>query len=447
MAKRRLQAAPWGLRVKSAILAIAGMTVVVAVLDAVLLADGASRGEWLGITRGGGGGTLLLLSLLIWLGGALLALLGAAWIEGPMKAALGRLRVAIEADAISAEAGVETVREGLQALGDEMRSLGTSLAQTTHSLQETAQALTPTSENLRNLHASLLTEATQQSKQAAAIQALSETMAATLNTVIQNAGDALKMANVAVENARQGGDVVNQTVKHMNAITITVANSAKIIRELGERSQGIGEIIRVIDDIADQTNLLALNAAIEAARAGEQGRGFAVVADEVRKLAERTTIATKEIAAMIRSIQAETNSAVAAMDEGIREVDKGAGLAVQAGVGLQKIVGGARNVAGMISKIAASSETQSSAAGDISGEIGRLSKTAEENLSRVEQAREAAEALFEGLARLAEVSRTLPGPGESPAPEGVSRVVDEANRMGRLNQELLRKFDIELPAM
>jgi methyl-accepting chemotaxis protein len=388
-----------------------------------------------------------LLSLLIWLGGALLALLGAAWIEGPMKAALGRLRVAIEADAISAEAGVETVREGLQALGDEMRSLGTSLAQTTHSLQETAQALTPTSENLRNLHASLLTEATQQSKQAAAIQALSETMAATLNTVIQNAGDALKMANVAVENARQGGDVVNQTVKHMNAITITVANSAKIIRELGERSQGIGEIIRVIDDIADQTNLLALNAAIEAARAGEQGRGFAVVADEVRKLAERTTIATKEIAAMIRSIQAETNSAVAAMDEGIREVDKGAGLAVQAGVGLQKIVGGARNVAGMISKIAASSETQSSAAGDISGEIGRLSKTAEENLSRVEQAREAAEALFEGLARLAEVSRTLPGPGESPAPEGVSRVVDEANRMGRLNQELLRKFDIELPAM
>ena len=243
------------------------------------------------------------------------------------------------------------------------------------------------------------------------------------------ADDALKMSKLSVENAKNGGEVVNKTVKHMNAITITVANSAKIIRELGERSKGIGEIIRVIDDIADQTNLLALNAAIEAARAGEQGRGFAVVADEVRKLAERTTIATKEIASTIRAIQAETNSAVAAMDAGIQEVDKGAGLAVQAGVQLQKIMGGARKVAEMISKISRFSETQDATAGDIGDEIERLVKSTRTYIVSVEDAKAAADALQEGMDRLALVWDALPAAGGLTAPLEASRAAEEAGRL------------------
>ena len=126
-------------------------------------------------------------------------------------------------------------------------------------------------------------------------------------TVLENSKNATYTAEVAKKNgavAKEGGSVVEQTIKKIRDIAEVVQKSAATVEQLGKSTQQIGEIILVIDDIADQTNLLALNAAIEAARAGEEGRGFAVVADEVRKLAERTTQATKQIAAMIKNVQA-----------------------------------------------------------------------------------------------------------------------------------------------
>ena len=129
-------------------------------------------------------------------------------------------------------------------------------------------------------------------------------------------------------------------------------NPQKTVQELGKNSDQIGEIIQVIDDIADQTNLLALNAAIEAARAGEQGRGFAVVADEVRKLAERTTKATKEIAVMIKKIQNDTNGAVLSIMQGTQEVEKGKELANKAGDSLKQIIIGAGEVVDMATQVA-----------------------------------------------------------------------------------------------
>ena len=172
---------------------------------------------------------------------------------------------------------------------------------------------------------------------------------------------------------KQGGKVVGETIEGMKRIADVVNKSAETVKELGKSSDQIGEIIGVIDDIADQTNLLALNAAIEAARAGEQGRGFAVVADEVRKLAERTTKATKEIAGMIKKIQSDTTGAVQSMEaghEGGRARDR---LADKAGTSLTEIVGVSQKVTDMVTQIAAASEEQSSASEQISKNVEAIS--------------------------------------------------------------------------
>jgi twitching motility protein PilJ len=141
----------------------------------------------------------------------------------------------------------------------------------------------------------------------------------------------------ATQAAVKGGSAVTETIKGMQRIRATVQSTGKKIKGLGERSLEIGAIIEVINEIATQTNLLALNAAIEAARAGEQGRGFAVVADEVRKLAERAARATKDITGLIKGIQVETSEAVTVMEEGTREVEEGTKLADQAGAALREI--------------------------------------------------------------------------------------------------------------
>jgi methyl-accepting chemotaxis protein len=149
----------------------------------------------------------------------------------------------------------------------------------------------------------------------------------------------------------------------------------------------------VIDDIADQTNLLALNAAIEAARAGEQGRGFAVVADEVRKLAERTTKATKEIATMIKQIQKDTYDAVDSMNEGTKQVEKGKLLAERAGSSLKEIIVGAELVVDIVTQVAAASEEQSSASEQISKNIEGISSVTQESASGIQQIAHASEDL------------------------------------------------------
>ncbi len=233
----------------------------------------------------------------------------------------------------------------------------------------------------------------QQTEQTTQVSSAVEEMSSTVVEVARKSADAAGTAEGAGQQANEGGQVVSQTVEGMRAIADVVNQSAAAINELGKRGEQIGQIIEVINDIADQTNLLALNAAIEAARAGEHGRGFAVVADEVRKLAERTTQATEEVAESIKAIQEETNAAVQRMGSGTERVTEGVSLAEQAGHSLQKIVEGSKNVATMIQSIAAASEEQSSAAEQISRNVESINAVTRESAEGANQAAAAASQL------------------------------------------------------
>ncbi|MDD3731340.1 MAG: methyl-accepting chemotaxis protein [candidate division Zixibacteria bacterium] len=220
-----------------------------------------------------------------------------------------------------------------------------------------------------------------------------EEMTSNIVTSSKNSGEASQVSKNASDFANTGGEIVNETIEGMQKITSVVGKSAESISKLAHSADQIGEIISVIDEIADQTNLLALNAAIEAARAGEQGRGFAVVADEVRKLAERTGKATGEITEMIKGIQNETEDAVKSMEAGVQEVDKGRVLVDKAGSNLSEIVNMSQQVSQMIQQIARASDEQSIAAEEISKNIERISEVSKETASGAEQSFKAAEEL------------------------------------------------------
>jgi methyl-accepting chemotaxis protein len=210
--------------------------------------------------------------------------------------------------------------------------------------------------------------------------------------VLQQSRDALAAAENSGTKAQRGGEVVGQTITEMRAIAEQVDASARSISELGKKSEEIGRIIGVINDIADQTNLLALNAAIEAARAGEHGRGFAVVADEVRKLAERTTHATKEVAQSIRDIQDRTGEAVSTIQQSSGRVGKGVELASEAGSSLHEIVGGSDSLRSMVQTIATASDQQSQASADVARSVGAIAELSRSLSTSAQQTRSIAEA-------------------------------------------------------
>ena len=199
-------------------------------------------------------------------------------------------------------------------------------------------------------------------------------MSATSADIAQNCQIAAEGAQRATKAAQLGAVVVDKTVVVMGQIADKVQQSAQTVEALGERSDQIGAIIGTIEDIADQTNLLALNAAIEAARAGEQGRGFAVVADEVRALAERTTRATREIGEMIKAIQNETRDAVAAMEQGVQQVESGTVEAAKSGQALQEIMQQINDVSMQVNQIATAAEEQTATTKEISSNMIQITE-------------------------------------------------------------------------
>jgi len=200
--------------------------------------------------------------------------------------------------------------------------------------------------------------ASQQDQEITNTSSAVEELTVSMKQVSNNAEASAEAARRALDAAEQGNRSVRDTLDGMQRIRSSVQATAKKIKSLGDRSLEISEIVNVINDITEQTNLLALNAAIEAARAGEAGRGFAVVADEVRKLAEHSRTATKDIAALIKAIQAETNEAVVVMEEGTKEVEVGARLADQAGKALEAISSVVRQSAELVQEISLASKQQ-----------------------------------------------------------------------------------------
>ena len=239
--------------------------------------------------------------------------------------------------------------------------------------------------------------------------------------------------------AKEGGKVVAETIQGMVRIAEVVNKSAETVKTLGKNSDQIGEIIQVIDDIADQTNLLALNAAIEAARAGEQGRGFAVVADEVRKLAERTTKATKEIASMIKQIQRDTEGAVQSMREGTVEVEKGKKLADLAGHSLEEIIKSADEVVGKSTQVAEASEEQARAAEQIGKNIEGISNVTHESATGIQQIARTSEDLSRLTVNLQELilQFKIKGPGTYSRGDGIP--VEKSGLAVRSNGVLVRR--------
>ncbi len=218
----------------------------------------------------------------------------------------------------------------------------------------------------------IATGAEEVAAQSATVATAGEEMSATSGDIAQNCQMAAEGAQRASQSASNGAGVVEKTVAVMGQISEKVQESARTVESLGVRSDQIGAIIGTIEDIADQTNLLALNAAIEAARAGEQGRGFAVVADEVRALAERTTRATKEIGEMIKSIQKEIKGAVIAMEQGVHQVEAGTEEAAKSGAALRDILEQVNDVATQVNQIATAAEEQTATTGEISSNMHQI---------------------------------------------------------------------------
>ncbi|MCH7786387.1 MAG: CHASE3 domain-containing protein, partial [Chloroflexi bacterium] len=275
--------------------------------------------------------------------------------------------------------GAEDQNQGIEQTNNAMQQLSTAIDQIARGSQEQAAGVDQTS-NMGNQVAKAIAEVAQYA---------------------QGAADGARQANQAAENGR---DMVNQTIEGMGKIRSAVEQAAKQIADLGTQSDEIGKIVAVIDDIAAQTNLLALNAAIEAARAGEQGRGFAVVADEVRGLAERVTDATKEIANLVENIQKGVAESVKAVDEGTREVGEGVKLAEQAGEALTNIQTSVAGVTEQVEQISAAAEEVSASSDEMTRIIEGVSSITEQNSAATEQMAASSEEVSRAIDGIASVS-------------------------------------------
>ena len=270
--------------------------------------------------------------------------------------------------------------------GDEIGRIGHSFNQMIQSFQEIIRQVITHSHGVKQAAANLsgsshrvAVGSQNQHNATTSMAAAIDKVTASIDQVAGSSQGTHEIARKSGELSLQGGVVVHSAAAEMSKIADAVNQSSKFIQQLGEHSNQISTIVNVIKEIADQTNLLALNAAIEAARAGEQGRGFAVVADEVRKLAERTARSTEEITAMIGSIQSGTQHAVASMREGGARVTDGVAMATRAGESMEQIRSGANQVISAVSDISSALHEQSSASNQVAQNVEKIARMTEEN--------------------------------------------------------------------
>jgi hemerythrin-like metal-binding protein len=313
---------------------------------------------------------IIILSIVGLLIGLLLSVATIKAMRAPLR------RLANDAEQIATgDLGVEVHVDSQDEVGDLSRSfekMVNSLRELIGRLADSSAEVLKSSGEMQANSEQVASGAEEVALQAMTVATASEEMSATSGDIAQNCMLAAESAKRANNAADHGATVVENSILVMKRIADRVKSSALTVGELGQKSDQIGAIVGTIEDIADQTNLLALNAAIEAARAGEQGRGFAVVADEVRALAERTTRATKEISEMIKVIQQNTQTAVAAMEDGVAEVQNGTAEAARSGEALRNIQDEINAVNLQVQQIATAAEEQTATTSEISGNIHQI---------------------------------------------------------------------------
>ncbi|WP_410524926.1 methyl-accepting chemotaxis protein [Pseudomonas sp. DTU_2021_1001937_2_SI_NGA_ILE_001] len=256
-----------------------------------------------------------------------------------------------------------------------------------------AEQLVSASQNISSASTQLSASAQEQSQAASSMAATVEELTVSINHVADNASDAHALSTESGRQSTEGGNVIQSTLGSMQRIADTVQASASQIATLDQHAEQISSIVSVIKGIAEQTNLLALNAAIEAARAGEQGRGFAVVADEVRLLAQRTANSTQEITDMVVKIQQGTQEAVGSMEVGVTQVKSGVELAQQAGEAIVNIRESSGTVVRVVDQISLALKEQSMASQDVARNVERIAQMSQQNSQAVEQTSTTARAL------------------------------------------------------
>jgi methyl-accepting chemotaxis protein len=335
--------------------------------------------------------TIIALTALILLVTAICSRLFIYHLFKPLNRVLESVKLVAKGD-LTARCNISTQDE-LGMLAGEVNVMAENLQITMEQVVQCSSQVASAAGQLYSTSEQMATGAEEVAAQTGTVATAGEEMAMTSTEISNNCSTAAQGARQASDRAVAGASVVEATVTVMNRIAEQVRSTAQTVEGLGARGDQIGEIIGTIEDIADQTNLLALNAAIEAARAGEQGRGFAVVADEVRALAERTTRATREIGEMIKAIQNETRSAVAAMEKGVKEVETGTGEASRSGEALQDILEQINNVVSQVNQIAVAAEQQTAITGEISSNIHQITEVVAGTASGAQESATAASQL------------------------------------------------------
>ncbi len=267
------------------------------------------------------------------------------------------------------------------AIADAMNFTVDQLRNLVATIKQAVVRVSSSAEETQNTATELAQASKNQAQEITGASAAINEMAVSIEQVSANASESTQVAEKSVEMANRGAAVVRNTIKGMDTIREQIQETSKRIKRLGESSQEIGDIVALINDISDQTNILALNAAIQASMAGEAGRGFAVVADEVQRLAERSGNATKQIEALVKTIQTDTNEAVISMEASTSEVVRGAQLAQDAGVALEEIENVSRDLADLIQNISNAARQQAASAGHVSNTMNVIQEITNQTLA------------------------------------------------------------------
>ncbi|MBU3967720.1 MAG: methyl-accepting chemotaxis protein [Euryarchaeota archaeon] len=327
------------------------------------------------------------------------------------KVAQGDLTVHVTHDS---KDEVGQLSQAIQAMTDSLKTVLAKVQNSALRVSSTAQELSASSEELMasteqitSTTQDIAAGVSQQSAKMSEISRAMREMSGSVQQVATNAQKASEGATGAAKTAQDVGKISSSVSVKMSDIKSAVSNSSDVIKDLNNKSQKIGEIIGVITNIADQTNLLALNAAIEAARAGEHGRGFAVVADEVRKLAEESRNASSQITSLIKEIQMGTQNAVESMDQGTKSVGEGSKTIDEALNAINQIVDAAGGVATMVQEIAAAAEEQSASVQEVTASVDEVSAISEESAAGTQEASAASEEQAASMEQLVNAAQQM----------------------------------------